>query len=737
MGTPVADATSLFNDEEYVDDDTFIPMALLSVDDERSDDEDTGEDGITAIEALADPFAGVASAHREPFEAPVVDLDSMMIGEGRAAANVIDAVLAAEIERTIDGASTFTLTVADQDGEIRRSALLAGTVNCHIDGHDYRLANVAKQGTQLVLTFETLGIALLRSKKGYKRAWRRTHKGGKGLTRAEFVLSLVREIKKPKIPVTIPDLHTIRPVGKFSKSLKRQGISRQQGLSGGFKIKGQKPPAQALRMLEVALDEADHLKATKRAVLAMLCSGIGESGWTDIMQGNFVQVERYKAEGSDRHPGSNGYGGPLQGDVTHSGIGHFYNMTPDQRVRAQAKAFLKGGYGFHPDDGGAMALARHHGDWSPGQIATTVEGSGQPGSYYEGPGGQYLNEAKDIYAEWHSGERGSTVTYTRIKKYAYERQKGENSWDAIQRLAQEDSGAANVAGEALPLGFRAFFVGNRFYWISEQQLFKSRSRFTFSEDSEGVDNIDFEYDRGHPVAECTVTCRARFWTAPPGTVVTLANMGIQVDGNWLVNSISRSRGSLQTTIVLHKPQALEPEPAPATEDTSKQVPGATPSKRAAAGGIYKDANLGRIDQGIDFSGRGNVIALADGVITRAASSGTGWPGGTMIVQKLDQPVKQGQRVYRYIYYAENIAVKCKKNDRVSAGDVIGLARGSYPFTETGWAQDAMGTTYARGHEGYSEGDQTKSGKDFAEWLGFGPKKGYAYGGGPYGTGRTP
>lgn len=715
MGTLVIDP-DVSEAEDLFEDDPEVAFAYQQ--DDSSDDTTPAEEGVTAVEALSDPFAQIARADLKRFEAPVVDLTHMRIGGKKLNTDVINATLDAEVSRTIDGASTFTLVLADPDGVYRKSELFARDVDCTIDGHDYRLANVSKQGTQLVLTFETLGIALLRTRKGFKRAWRRTHKGGKGMSRAEFVLSLVREVKHPKIPVTIPELHANRPVGKFAHSRKKRDLSKQPGLSSDLKIKGATARKDQLHNLEIALAEADALKAQDKAKLAMICSGIGESGWKDVMNGNKSSVEHYKNTGEGR---GSGYGGVLQGDVSvNYHIGFFWNMTPDKRTRQQAKFFILGGHGYQ--GGGAKALAKAHPDWTPGQIADRIEGGGAGGGFYQA----HIKEAKAILKDWKSGGSGSTVTYTRVKKFAFERLKGENSWDAIQRLAQEDSGGSDSAGNPLPLGWRAFFVGNRFYWISEQHLFQSRSYMTISEDSPGVDNIDYEYDRGHPVSELTVTCRARFWAAPPGSVVTVKDMGIQVDGKWLVYTITRKRGDLNTTITLHKPQKEEPEPAPATEDSTMQVPGSTSSKKAAKGGIYKDANLGRIDQGIDFSGKGNMIALADGIITRAASSGTGWPGGTMIVEKLDEPVKIGKRTYRYIYYAENIVVKCKKGQRVSAGDVIGHARGVYPFTETGWAADAMGTTYSRNHEGYTEGEQTKSGKDFASWLGFGPEDGYAY-----------
>lgn len=87
----------------------------------------------------------------------------------------------------------------------------------------------------------------------------------------------------------------------------------------------------------------------------------------------------------------------------------------------------------------------------------------------------------------------------------------------------------------------------------------------------------------------------------------------------------------------------------------------------------------RIDQGVDYGGSGPLFAIDDGVITNV--SGPGWPGGTYIVLKMDHPVAGAQN----FYYAENIAPAVSVGQRVKAGQVIGHARGSFPFTELGFS----------------------------------------------------
>lgn len=91
--------------------------------------------------------------------------------------------------------------------------------------------------------------------------------------------------------------------------------------------------------------------------------------------------------------------------------------------------------------------------------------------------------------------------------------------------------------------------------------------------------------------------------------------------------------------------------------------------------IGRGAGPGRIDMGVDYTGVFDLYALGDGVITNVYNSG--WPGGTFIGLKLDEG--------RYVYYAENIAPAVTVGQRVTAGQLVGRARGSYPYTEIGWA----------------------------------------------------
>lgn len=79
--------------------------------------------------------------------------------------------------------------------------------------------------------------------------------------------------------------------------------------------------------------------------------------------------------------------------------------------------------------------------------------------------------------------------------------------------------------------------------------------------------------------------------------------------------------------------------------------------------------------GVDYTGAGPLYALGSGTITNVYNSG--WPGGKFIGLKLDT----GQ----YVYYAENLTPRVTVGQRVTAGQTIATAVGSYPYIEVGWA----------------------------------------------------
>jgi hypothetical protein len=93
------------------------------------------------------------------------------------------------------------------------------------------------------------------------------------------------------------------------------------------------------------------------------------------------------------------------------------------------------------------------------------------------------------------------------------------------------------------------------------------------------------------------------------------------------------------------------------------------------------ANLARerIDQGVDFSGSGPVLAIGDAVITE--TNGGGWPGGPFMSYRLTS----GPFAGRYVYVAENITPTVSVGQTVRAGQQIATMFNGGTGIETGWA----------------------------------------------------
>ena len=130
-------------------------------------------------------------------------------------ARVDNSIVDGEIDRTTDGASTLSVTLHDPKRVLLRSGMFEYAIDTRLDSFFFRLVKVSKSDDDLTLVFEDREVALLRT-----RTSARTAPGPKkkqkiptraSMTRAEFALSLVREVR-PAIPFVCPQLHKRQPV---------------------------------------------------------------------------------------------------------------------------------------------------------------------------------------------------------------------------------------------------------------------------------------------------------------------------------------------------------------------------------------------------------------------------------------------------------------------------------------------------------------------------------------------
>jgi hypothetical protein len=114
---------------------------------------------------------------------------------------------------------------------------------------------------------------------------------------------------------------------------------------------------------------------------------------------------------------------------------------------------------------------------------------------------------------------------------------------------------------------------------------------------------------------------------------------------------------------------------------------------------------GRIDMGVDYAGRGPLLALGKGRVTKASDHDSGppscwgrtcWPGGGIVVYRL----LDGPFAGKYVYVAENITVRVRAGQTVRAGERIATLHNGSPYMETGWAagKGAETLAIADGHQ---------------------------------------
>ena len=200
-----------------------------------------------------------------------------------------------------------------------------------------------------------------------------------------------------------------------------------------------------------------------------------------------------------------------------------------------------------------------------------------------------------------------------------------------------------------------------------------------------------------------------------GDAVDIAEIdGVPVTGHQgpgtLADQLIKTVLQLQGTMHPHQVISLEDLPG----ETSFALPdhydhvhvGYSPEYEAGYVSPFVSATQGRIDQGVDFTGVGPILAVGDAQIL--ATGAPGWPeGGGVLYRLLDGPAA-GQT----IFVNEGVQATVRAGERVSAGQQIAtfVAGGSI---EMGFA-DAAGTPLS--HAEYHEGEETVWGRKMAAFL---------------------
>jgi len=483
-----------------------------------------------------------------------VDVGAVMLqvagklGKRGSSMRVDQRITDGRLERTLDGASTLTLTVDDHDRALLRSGMFDRQLDLNLLGEWWRLVQVAKQGDSLTLTFEDRSVAYLRQITKPRKAKRSK------MTRAEFALSIVREVKAGGgIRFVCPDVAVKQPIGtsrdKVTKTKRESSVGQGISPKAPLTVKGKAANANQRALAQRVLDVAASLSAGERATMALVQAVIVESQIQNLNYGDRDSLGILQVRSS-----------------TASGM-----RINNRDVEQCCNAFLTRGFW---GKGGAITIAAKNPSMTTGMVAQNTQGSGVPTAY-----DQWRAEAAKWVAAYGGAGAGGSFETTRLVPYQFQRGgtdgTTEDSWTCLQRLASE-------------VGWRCYCVGGAVYFVSETTLMRAGPRATLSEETLGVNNIDFDVDNGKASSEATVSARIERLGFPPGAVVELEDCG-PADGRWLVHSVERGVFDAAASVTLKRVTKPLPEPAADTttvsSSSSLSVGG---SSLAGAGGATND-----------------------------------------------------------------------------------------------------------------------------------------------------
>lgn len=668
-------------------------------------------------------------------------------------AELVTAVQEIELQTQIAGASFIKVHVADPDWTITTSGLIAvsedGLLNeLEVEfpektGFWWRLCAVegsTEVNANLVLTFEDRTVARLRQQWGHKTA------GSGTSTRAQFVKALVGEANlkghlSPPIRFVSPGVNRKEPVAESAEEKKekqvqtpaaKQKSEAEENKTGGIHagatltVAGSAmTPAQRQTANEL-LGVCSEQNAGPVATEAMIYAAIGET--------------RLGASSSTSSAGAKGV---LQ------------SLNAPFDTPSQAKNFLNGNGDFQK--GGAKKLSQTVSN--PKQVAIEVEVPSiwPKNSYEEQEGGtKFLAEAQAIVHAGGGVTAGGTSTHSNESGVG-QLSRGtttnpdEDSWDCIQRLAQE-------------VNWHAFTDGrNGLFYMDGPDLIKQRpvlyvnpahklptgdvTSHVVREDKGGqkveqygvlvrplsfnYDNVAFTYRATHKVkgklqrkskiakpqspSEIRMNMLCGLTEYRAGTVFVFQHCGpiSENGGRWIVADATRECMKYPYTKFLLVP-ATEPLPEPQASEN----PSTSNSPIAGATNPAPGATWGRLDMGFDGNyGEAGPVAPYDGTVHVPGISG--WPGEGIYFYIVNDN-QNGPDYTRAMYFAEGATPIVSDGARVKAGTPLGKrvfhgGTGALGNFEIGPAQTGNGDCLAKTY-GLSSPGAKKMVLAFAAWL---------------------
>lgn len=469
-----------------------------------------------------------------------IDLDEFTLQmRGKVGVKVVDRIVDARVKRTTNGATTLTVTLEDENDEVLRSGLLARNLDVKLDGLWFRFVKLESPGYgQLKLTFESRVVNVLRTYASFRTVSR------DAMTRAQFALSLVKEVKEFDIPFISPERHMVQPIEKDTDQPlwltpeDRTGFGIPENAQ--LTVKGAPIGFDQITVANKILNVGASMLLRRKILVASIMCAIQESTLRNLTGGHLDSVGVFQQRAS--------MGWPASRDISRD-----------------ARAFFEK----------AVILDREQPSLSYTLLVDGVQRSAFPNAYaqwrleaerivtaYGIAGGDNERDPSSANNQTAWEATGGDYQFTRgeVSQDAAGRRKvkKEDTWKCLLRLAEE-------------VQWMCFEVSGAIYFVSEPYLFKQKPIGRYSRQSDGVIDISFDYDAGKLRADVIVKAHMGRWAAPPGSTVELFNMG-PVNGRWLVTAVERSLYSGEGEITLAKPRPKLPEPAASNTGLQDYVP---------------------------------------------------------------------------------------------------------------------------------------------------------------------
>jgi len=411
--------------------------------------------------------------------------------------------------------------------------------NVQGDGLWFRLVDPKKSGNNLTLVFESREVAILRTyNKPLTASWGQQ-------TRVAFVKRMIREVKEFPLVLKTPVLKKPPKNQKQVKSKAKKKEDRDLGLRQDYRydskisgvrptitIKGAPASPNQIKNCDVVLDVGAGMALRRKFLVMAIMAGIVESQCNNLPFGDETSIgffqqqpQYYPGVGMDLVKQATAFYGKLKAVEAANPSKPYWELVADvQRPRED--------------------LRKEYDRWRH-EAERIVDAYGVVG-------GDDSTDADVALQNLMSWEAKEAINYQFTRGQPMQDKGGgvkwkrENSWDCMGRLADE-------------VNWRRFEVSGKVYFIDEPSLFKSQPQMYISEETDGVQWIDWDLDIGKEGAIVTVEAFLGKWAAPPGSTVVIFDEG-PINGRWLVTEIDRNIFGSDGTITLKKPRGKLPEP---------------------------------------------------------------------------------------------------------------------------------------------------------------------------------